>query len=93
MFGLMKYYRCSSTEEERKRYRQHYCGVCKTLAKLYGQHTRFLLNRDLVFLSELLAAISGEPQLSRIWNIPVFRLRHCFRLPRNKEEISLCIFH
>lgn len=89
MFGLMKYYRCSSPEDERDHYKLHYCGVCKTLGTLYGQKTRFLLNRDLVFLSELLAEISGEAPDT--WNCPALHVRHCFRLPKHDEDIPLSL--
>jgi hypothetical protein len=87
MFGLMKYYRCSSSEDERDHYKLHYCGVCKTLGTLYGQKTRFLLNRDLVFLSELLAEISGKSPDT--WNCPALHVRNCFRLPKHNEDIHL----
>ena len=90
MFGLMKYYCCSSSKEERARYRQQYCGVCKTLGKLYGQQARFLLNRDLVFLSEVLTEFFPEKFPSDAsWNRPLARLDNCFKLPKQQDDIPL----
>ena len=88
MFGLMRHYRCSSSKEERIRYRQQYCGVCKSLGRLYGQHTRFLLNRDLVFLSEVLTELSTASfPADAPWNRPFSRIDNCFKLPGRQDEI------
>ena len=90
MFGLMKYCRCASSKEDRDRYRQHYCGVCKSLGKLYGQHTRFLLNRDLVFLSEVLTELSPQEFPSEApWNRPISRIGNCLKLPKRRDDIPL----
>lgn len=89
MFGLMKYYRCAAAPEDRERYRLHYCGVCKTLGKLYGQKTRLFLNRDLVFLSELLTAMIGEPLSEPLREQSAFQKRSCFALPKSTEAIPL----
>jgi hypothetical protein len=89
MFGLMKYYRCAAAPEDRERYRLHYCGVCKTLGKLYGQKARLLLNRDLVFLSELLTAMIGEPLSEPLREQSAFQKRSCFALPKSTEAIPL----
>lgn len=91
MFGLMKYYRCSGNQEDREQYRRHYCGVCKTLGKLYGHHTRFLLNRDLVFLSELIAELSEEKTTTTTWECHALHVRRCFQLPRHSEDIPLSL--
>ena len=82
MFGLMKFVRCASTEQDRARHQQQYCGVCKAIGSLYGQAARLLLNRDLVFFSELLTELSATPMR---WNLPA-RRRNCLPLP-NAEDV------
>lgn len=89
MFGFMKFYRCSGNQDERKQYRWHYCGVCKTLGTLYGQASRLFLNRDLVFLSELLAELGGQDANPAAWQCTALRKRNCFALPRKHDEIPL----
>ena len=46
--------------KEFETYRAQYCGVCKQLQKNYGAPSRFFLNYDLVLLSVLADALSGE---------------------------------
>lgn len=61
MFGIMKK-SCgeSCSTDQKENYRLHYCGTCKSIGSIYGQGSRLFLNFDVVFLSELLAALSAE---------------------------------
>ncbi|NOT63553.1 MAG: hypothetical protein HOP19_25355 [Acidobacteria bacterium] len=88
MFGLMKAQSCSQSPEARETHRQLYCGVCKSLGGLYGQRTRFLLNYDVVFLAELLSALSNEPQHE--W-ATAYRSLNCLSLPSNETEVPLVL--
>lgn len=87
MFGLLKYVRCSGTQEEREEYKRYYCGVCKTLGRIYGHPTRLLLNRDLVFVSEVIAELGQENPLKNDTETSSFQVRNCFRLPASPEAI------
>ncbi|HMV82555.1 MAG TPA: DUF5685 family protein [Blastocatellia bacterium] len=80
MFGLMKPCHCRRTSEQKREHRLHYCGTCKTLGRLYGQRTRFLLNYDTVFLAELLTSLSGASPQTFDWDA-AYHSKNCFRLP------------
>src|SRR5215471_8255474 len=87
MFGLMKSRSCSLTPEQKLNRRLHYCGACKTMGRLYGQRTRFLLNNDAVFLAEVLSAISdtGEPAA---WD-RTYQSYNCLSLPATPDVMPL----
>lgn len=87
MFGLMKPRSCSKGEKDLHR-RLNYCGTCKTMGNLYGQKSRFLLNHDTVFLSELLTVISGKAEELENWG-KAYQSYNCFSLPKNKEEMPI----
>lgn len=80
MFGLMKSLNCCFNEEIKNEYKLHYCSICKSIGKCYTHKSRFFLNVDIVFLSELLSLISGERKLIYEWNNS-FHSRNCFELP------------
>ena len=61
VFGYIICNRNGLSEEEFTRYRQFYCGVCKSLKKRFGQIERFSLNFDMTFLALLLSALY-EPE-------------------------------
>jgi hypothetical protein len=84
MFGLMRFHSCSFTKSERNNYQQHYCGVCKTLGTFYSQKIRFLLNRDFVFLSEILSDMVPT-------TLPEELSNHCFSLMKEKSDIPLSL--
>lgn len=84
MFGLMNFYNCSFGKIERDIYRRHYCGVCKTLGKFYSQKIRFLVNRDFVFLSEILSDMSELDFSEDLTD-------HCFDLPKDGNTIPLSL--
>ncbi len=80
MFGLMNVTTCHKDEEQLYRRRLLYCGTCKAIGSLYGHPARMVLNNDVVFLAELLLAISSsETELSR-WS-PEFQSLNCLTLP------------
>ncbi|MBD3307159.1 hypothetical protein GF339_12080 [candidate division KSB3 bacterium] len=88
MFGILKFYRCSGKPDELDHYRRQYCGVCKTLGILYGQRTRLLLNRDLIFLSELLTALTAPTDALLLEDASPWQARRCLQRPR-PEDIPL----
>src|SRR5215471_14315954 len=88
MFGLMKSRSCSLTPEQKLNRRLHYCGACKTMGRLYGQRTRFLLNNDAVFLAELLSAISGAGHALADWD-RAYQSYNCLSLPATPEAMPL----
>lgn len=88
MFGLMKYNRQSDCNENSNTYRLSYCGTCKAIGALYGQKSRLFLNRDVVFLNEILAELSIEEKKEN-WD-ESFSSINCLVLPeKNNIPISL----
>lgn len=61
MFGYIICNEKGLTEEERERYKKVYCGVCRDLAKRFGQAERITLNFDMTFLALFLNALY-EPE-------------------------------
>ena len=61
MFGHVQANLADLSEEEKKRYRAAYCGLCHTLGKRHGFWTRLSLTYDLTFLSLLLSSLY-EPE-------------------------------
>src|SRR5215831_150762 len=88
MFGLMKSRSCSLSPEQKLNRRLHYCGTCKTMGRLYGQRTRFLLNHDAVFLAELLSAISGADAEAAKWD-GAYQSYNCLSLPAAHEAMPV----
>lgn len=68
-------------------HKQHYCGLCKTIAARYSQKSRLFLNYDVAFLQELLWASKTDKQ-----SYLKQPLLHCFILPKEQELSSLEIF-
>ena len=54
MFGYVLPLLCRLNEEEKKRYKAAYCGLCNSLKIKYGIRGRFLVNYDMTFLYFLL---------------------------------------
>lgn len=79
---------CGHRREERNRRRLHYCGVCKTMGRLYGQKSRFLLNNDAVFLAELLSLLGPDSLAPEGWS-RAFQSYNCLSLPGEPEEAPL----
>lgn len=90
MFGLMHFNGCQKTDEELYRRRLLYCGTCKAIGSSYGQSARMLLNNDVVFLGEILQAISKETS-AKIENwAPAFQSYNCLSLP-NEADIPVAL--
>ena len=61
MFGHVQANLNALSEEEQKRYRAAYCGLCHCLGKRHGMLSRLTLTYDLTFLSLLLSSLY-EPE-------------------------------
>ena len=61
MFGYVRPYSEDLAEEEKKRYRAVYCGLCRKLNEQYGLAGRMGLNYDMTFLILLLSSLY-EPE-------------------------------
>ena len=57
MFGTLIASASSLSEEEMKRYKACYCGLCRSLKQRYGQFSRLTLNYDMTFLILLLQSL------------------------------------
>lgn len=60
MFGYVMANGSSLSDEEKKRYKSAYCGLCHALGRLHGSFSRLTLNYDLTFLAIFLAALYDE---------------------------------
>lgn len=87
MFGLMKPLSCGKSEKNKLDSKINYCGVCKSIGSTYSQKARMLLNNDIVFLGEILSAISKENMYG--WNL-AYQSKNCFSMP-SKAEIPLSL--
>ncbi|MCR4876651.1 MAG: DUF5685 family protein [Clostridiales bacterium] len=61
MFGYIVPKMDALTEDQKRRYRQVYCGVCRELGALSGRSGRLLLSHDMTFLALLLNSLM-EPE-------------------------------
>ena len=61
MFGFILPNIESLEDEEKKRYRAAYCGVCRSLKRRYGQLSRVTVSFDMTFLALVLGSLY-EPQ-------------------------------
>jgi len=57
MFGYVIANYRKLTDEEKKRYRSYYCGLCRALGKRHGQISRVTLTYDMTFLVLLLSSL------------------------------------
>lgn len=62
MFGYIVADRSRLSQVQAARYRECYCGLCKTLQKRHGQLSRFCLTYDMTFLVLLLDSLY-EPEI------------------------------
>lgn len=60
MLGYVKPDKPDLKIKEFEIYSGYYCGICKSIAKRYGQLPRLTLNYDSVFLAILIAAVDSE---------------------------------
>jgi Family of unknown function (DUF5685) len=80
MFGLLKHR--PHEPGQRADFRKSYCGTCKAIGKIYGHKERLLLNYDVVFLSELLAALSNNHD-----DFAAISVGRCFSLPAHLSQV------
>jgi hypothetical protein len=90
MYGLMRAGICSRHQELAYQRRPHYCGTCKTIGRLYGQKSRFLLNNDAIFLGELLSAVTPDAKPLPDWDRS-FQSCNCYCLPTGPDEMPLAL--
>ena len=64
MFGYVLPLLCRLSDEEQKRYKAAYCGLCNSLKVRYGFRSRFLVNYDMTFLYCLLEREREEALLN-----------------------------
>ena len=57
MFGYMTIAQNKLTKEQFARFKQGYCGLCRSLGKRYGQLERLTLSNDMTFLALLLSSL------------------------------------
>ncbi len=78
MFGTLIASASSLSEEEMRRYKACYCGLCRSLKERYGQFSRLTLNYDMTFLVILLQSLY-EPEELR-------GSETCIAHPREKRD-------
>lgn len=62
MFGYVSACWDNLTEPERVRYREVYCGLCRSLGSTCGQRCRLALTYDMAFLAVLLSSLYEPPE-------------------------------
>lgn len=75
MFGYIRANLDDLSEQEKKRYRAVYCGLCKTIQKRYGLAARISLSYDLTFLILLFSSLYEPEEKSSIENCIVHPLK------------------
>jgi hypothetical protein len=78
MFGYVRPSLARLEEEDRRRFAAVYCGLCRTLDRLYGLAARFILNYDFTFLAVLLSQPEAGEILCRPCIAHPFRARDYF---------------
>lgn len=63
MFGYVISNKRELKVREAELYRAYYCGVCKSVARKYGNIPRFALSYDMAFLSVLLASLIDKTEI------------------------------
>lgn len=79
MFGYILPEKPELKIKEYELFKAYYCGVCKSIAKRFGQFQRLTLNYDTTFLALLLSSLSAEKL--RI------KSERCIAHPINKRNI------
>lgn len=77
MFGYVLPEKPELKIREYELFRAYYCGLCKNIAKRYGQLPRFVLNYDMTFLAVLLSSLDDSPE--------VLKKSRCFVHPGKKR--------
>lgn len=79
MFGYVEPDKPELKIREFEVFRGYYCGVCKSIAKKFGQVPRVVLNYDLAFLAVLLDSTSND--------MPQGEIERCFAHPVRKRYV------
>lgn len=75
MFGYIICNKQGLSDEEFKRYRQMYCGICHSLRNRYGQIARLSLNFDMTFLALFLTALYEPDGREGLYRCPFHPLK------------------
>lgn len=62
MFGYVLANASSLSPEEKRTYKEHYCGLCRVLRERYGQKAIMALSYDMVFLEMVLSDLSDADE-------------------------------
>lgn len=81
MFGYIKPYFCSLSNEEQQLYKSVYCGLCHSLGKVSGQFARLTLNYDMVLLALVQMLAKNEA--------PECQNQHCLMHPCKGCSVAL----
>jgi len=77
MFGHVQINPANLTENEIKRYRSLYCGLCRSIKQRHGQLARLSLSNDLTFLAMLLTSLYEPKEGSCDQRCLIHPLRDC----------------
>lgn len=65
MFGYIQFNKEELSEEDYAIYRSYYCGLCKSIKRLYGTKMTRILSNDLTFIEILLSALNEPDEVVR----------------------------
>lgn len=74
-FGFVVANPARLTDEQRKKYKSVYCGVCEGMGRDRGLRYRMALTYDLAFLAVVLSSVNGEGYEARTGRCPVHPAR------------------
>ena len=79
MYGYVRTNTEALSDEEKKRIKQVYCGLCRTLGRRYGQLSRYLLSYDMTFAALLLSGLNEPEEETQSAHCPshIFRKYTC----------------
>ncbi len=75
MFGYINIQPQALDDEQKKRYRAHYCGLCRVLRDRAGAAGRLTLSNDMTFLSMLLSSLYEPAETSGSAPCPLHPLK------------------
>lgn len=84
MFGYVVTNNDALSKEDNDIYHSYYCGLCKSLNKLYGQLSTMTLSNDMTFLEIVLNCLY-EPDI-------VYTTENCITHPIRKQEVRRSIY-
>jgi hypothetical protein len=89
MFGYVKPFACSLSENEQALYKSIYCGLCHHLGEMAGVSARFTLSYDFVFLAALRMAATNEVPILSNKRCPSHPFRGCAAIV-DSESLRYC---